>query len=96
MMITSAVMGVAIVRDFDHNMEALLFSTPMKKLHYLLGRFGGSFLVLILIYSGIWLGLMTGFAIGKYMPWEVDWKTKEILAFNAWHYVQPGKSLLTF
>ncbi len=89
MMITSAVMGVAIVRDFDHNMEALLFSTPMKKLHYLLGRFGGSFLVLILIYSGIWLGLMTGFAIGKYMPWEVDWKTKEILAFNAWHYLQP-------
>lgn len=89
MMITSAIMGVAIVRDFDHNTEAILFSTPMKKIHYLLGRFGGSFIVLILVYSGIWLGLMTGFAIGKFMPWEVDWKTKEILPFNAWTYFQP-------
>ena len=88
-MIVSAIMGVAVVRDFDHNMEALLFSTPMKKMHYLMGRFGGSFLVLILIFSGIVLGLMTGFAIGKYMPWEVDWKEKEILAFNAWSYIQP-------
>jgi ABC-2 type transport system permease protein len=89
MMIASAIMGVAIVRDFDHNTEAILFSTPMKKIHYLLGRFGGSFIVLILVYSGIWLGLMTGFAVGKYMPWDVDWKTKEILEFNAWHYFQP-------
>ena len=88
-MIVSAIMGVAIVRDFEHNMEALLFSTPMKKIHYLLGRFGGSFLVLVLIFSGIWLGLMTGFAVGKYMPWEVEWKEKEILAFNAWSYLQP-------
>ncbi len=89
MMITSAIMGVAIVRDFDHNMEALLFSTPMKKIHYLLGRFVGSFLVLVLIFSGIWLGMMTGFAVGKYVPWEVAWKTKEILPFNAWSYFQP-------
>ncbi|MFM9838947.1 MAG: ABC transporter permease/M1 family aminopeptidase [Cyclobacteriaceae bacterium] len=88
-MIASAIMGVAIVRDFDHNMEALLFSTPMKKIHYLLGRFGGSFLVLLLIFSGVWVGLMTGFAVGKYVPWEVDWKEKEILPFNAWSYVQP-------
>lgn len=89
MMITSAIMGVAIVRDFEHNTEAILFSTPMKKLHYLLGRFGGSFIVLILVYSGIWLGFMLGFSIGKFMPWEIDWKEKEILAFNAWHYFQP-------
>ena len=61
MMIASAIMGVAIVRDFDHNTEAILFSTPMKKIDYLLGRFGGSFIVLILIFSGIWMGLMTGY-----------------------------------
>ena len=30
-MITSAVMGVSIVRDFDHNTESILFSTPIKK-----------------------------------------------------------------
>lgn len=88
-MITSAIMGVAVLRDFDHNTEALLFSTPMKKWDYLMGRFTGSFIVLILIYCGIWLGIMAGFAVGKYVPWTVDWKEKEILAFNAWHYFQP-------
>jgi ABC-2 type transport system permease protein len=88
-MITSAIMGVAVLRDFDHNTEAILFSTPLKKMDYLLGRFGGSFIVLILIYCGIWMGFMLGFTVGKFVPWEVDWKEKEILAFNAWHYFQP-------
>lgn len=88
-MITSAIMGVSIVRDFDHNTEAILFSTPLKKLDYLLGRFGGSFIVLIFVFSGIWLGFMFGFSIGKVLPWEVPWKEKEILPFDAWHYFQP-------
>ena len=89
MMIASAIMGVAIVRDFDHNTEAILFSTPMKKIDYLLGRFGGSFIVLILIFSGIWMGLMTGYSLGKVVPWETDWKEKEMLPFHAWHFFQP-------
>ena len=88
-MITSAIMGVAVVRDFEHNTEALMFSTPMKKWQYLMGRFGGSFLVLLLIFSGIWIGFMLGFGIGKFVPWEVSWKDKEILPYNAWHYFQP-------
>ena len=88
-MITSAIMGVAILRDFDHNTEAILFSTPMKKFDYLMGRFAGSFFVLVLIYCGIWMGFMFGFSIGKILPWEVAWKEKEILPFNAWHYFQP-------
>lgn len=88
-MITSAIMGVAVLRDFDHNTEAILFSTPMKKMDYLFGRFAGSFIVLILVYSSIWIGFMIGFGIGKFLPWEVSWKDKEILAFNAWHYFQP-------
>jgi ABC-type transport system involved in multi-copper enzyme maturation permease subunit len=88
-MITSAVMGVAVLRDFEHNTEAILFSTPIKKFDYLMGRFIGSFFVTILIYCGIWLGFMIGFAVGTFMPWEVAWREKGILAFNAWHYFQP-------
>ncbi len=87
--ITSAVMGVAIIRDFDHNTEAILFSTPMKKMDYLLGRFGGSFLVLLLISCSIWMGAMLGFSIGKFVPWETNWKEKEMLPFNAWSYLHP-------
>ncbi|HTF18538.1 MAG TPA: hypothetical protein VK658_10720, partial [Chryseolinea sp.] len=88
-MITSAVMGVAIVRDFDYNMESILFSNQLRKVDYLMGRFWGSFVVLIFINSGIVLGLMCGFALGNIMPWDVSWKGRELLAFNAWHYLQP-------
>lgn len=88
-MITSGVMGVAIVRDFDYNTEALLFSNAIRKRDYLLGRFCGSFVVLVLINCGIWLGVMAGFAIGKIVPWDVGWRTSELLSFQPWHYLQP-------
>ena len=88
-MINSAIMGVAIVRDFDHNTEALLFTTPIKKMEYLMGRFAGSFVILILINCAIWIGLMSGLALGNVVPWPVSWKGQELLAFQAWHYFQP-------
>lgn len=88
-LITSAVMGVAIVRDFEQNTEAILFSTPMKKFDYLMGRFAGSFLVLTLINTAVILGFMSGFAVGKFVPWEVAWKAREILPFSWWNYLQP-------
>ena len=34
-LISSAVMGVAILRDFDHQTESLMFTTPIKKRDYL-------------------------------------------------------------
>jgi ABC-2 type transport system permease protein len=64
--IVSAVMGVAILRDFDHNMEVFYFTTNIKKFDYLFGRFAGSFLVLCVILLGIPLGLM----LGQAMPWQ--------------------------
>ncbi|MEJ0057726.1 MAG: hypothetical protein WDN75_20015 [Bacteroidota bacterium] len=70
-MITSAVMGVAIVRDFDFNMEAILYTTSINKKQYLGGRFLGAFLILVLINCAIWLGLMSGFLVGKFLPWAV-------------------------
>jgi ABC-2 type transport system permease protein len=87
--ITSSVMGVAIVRDFDYNTEAILFSTPITKAQYLFGRFAGSMVVLILIQLALVLGLMTGFAIGRSLPWDPAWHNKELLAFTPWHYIQP-------
>jgi ABC-2 type transport system permease protein len=87
--ITSSVMGVAIVRDFDNNTEAIMFSTPIRKAHYLFGRFAGSMVVLILIHLGLVLGLMAGFAIGNSLPWDTAWHNKELLAFTPWHFIQP-------
>lgn len=87
--ICSAVMGVAVLRDFEHKTESLMFSTTISKFDYLFGRFLGSFLVMVLIYSGIWIGFMVGFSIGEYLPWEPSWKGKQMLPFNAWSYWQP-------
>jgi ABC-type transport system involved in multi-copper enzyme maturation permease subunit len=87
--ITSAIMGVAIVRDFDHNMEGILFSAPIRKRDYLLGRFLGSFVTLLLINIAIPLGFISGFLVGKFVPWEVAWKNQELFLFHLWNYLHP-------
>ncbi len=87
--IASAIMGVAVLRDFEHKTESLMFSTTMSKLDYLLGRFLGSFIVMVLIYCSIWLAFMVGFSIGKSLPWDPSWAAKEMLPFDAWSYWQP-------
>lgn len=81
-LIASAVMGVAVLRDFEHNTEAIMFSTPIKKFHYLMGRFWGSFIVLLFIGSGIW----TAFILGDFMPWR---EKDNLLPFNFWNHFQP-------
>ncbi len=81
-LIASAVMGVAVLRDFEHNTEAIMFSTPMNKFSYLFGRFCGSFVVLVFIASGIWMG----FVLGEFMPGR---DPDRMLPFNFWYHLQP-------
>lgn len=87
--ITSAIMGVTIVRDFDHSIDGILFSMPLTKWSYLMGRFCGAFVTLILINLALPLGFIAGFMIGQYVPWEVAWKSETILPFNLWNYFHP-------
>lgn len=87
--IASAIMGVAVLRDFEHKTESLMFSTTMSKFDYLFGRFFGSFFIMILIYCAIWIAFMAGYSFGKFLPWDPSWKEKEMLVFNAWSYLQP-------
>lgn len=81
-MVTSMIMGVAALRDFDHQMESLMFINPIKKRDYLMGRFLGSFTVLIFIFSALLFGMM----LGNYLPW-VESSTR--LPFNFWHFLHP-------
>ena len=53
MMITSGIMGVPILRDFEHHTKSMMFTTPISKFDYLVGRFLGSFVVTILVFSGV-------------------------------------------
>ncbi|WP_166437045.1 ABC transporter permease/M1 family aminopeptidase [Niastella caeni] len=82
LMIPSMIMGVAVLRDFDHQMESLQFVNPIKKSDYLLGRFLGSFVILVFIFTAIPFGMM----VGDRMPWH---DPDKLIPFDFWHYLQP-------
>ncbi len=81
-LISSAIMGVAVLRDFEHNTEAILFSTPIQKISYLMGRYWGSFVVLLLVAASMPIAFMIG---------DI-WPTREadrLMPFNIITYWQP-------
>ena len=61
--IISAVMGVPVLRDFEHNTYSMIFSTPVSKFKYLSGKYIGSLIITILIMSGLLWGAMLGQAL---------------------------------
>ncbi len=81
MILASMIMGVSVLRDFEYQIESLVFSTPIHKKDYLLGRFLGSFVVVLYAFSGILFGMM----LGEFMPWN---SPDEFLVFNAFLYLK--------
>jgi ABC-2 type transport system permease protein len=82
MIITSLIMGVPILRDFEHNIESLMYVNPIKKADYLLGRFLGSFVVVLFAFSG----MLLGFIIGEFTPLK---SPEQLMPFRLLSYVQP-------
>ncbi|HEY0978559.1 MAG TPA: M1 family aminopeptidase [Flavobacteriales bacterium] len=64
LMVTAFVNGTAI-RDFANNTAQIVFSTPVSKAGYLIGKFLGSTFVASLPLVGVTLGIWIGCA----MPW---------------------------
>ncbi|MFY0526246.1 M1 family aminopeptidase [Archangium gephyra] len=58
--VTGGVMGQAVYQDFAHGTHALFFTAPISRARYLLGRFLGAFLTLVVIFSSIGLGARLG------------------------------------
>ena len=81
MILASMIMGVSVLRDFEYNIESLLFSAPINKKDYLLGRFLGSFAVLLFAFTGILFGMM----LSEFMPWH---NPEDLLGFNAFVYIK--------
>ena len=59
-LLISAMFGPAVMRDFDTRMHPLLYTTPISRVGYLGGRFAGTFVITMLVLSGIGLGLFIG------------------------------------
>lgn len=67
--ITTAIAGTAVLRDFQVKSHELFFTTPLTKISYLGARFVGAVVVMIAAYSGLLFGTL----LGTWMPWlEAD------------------------
>lgn len=65
MLLAVIFIGGAALRDFDNRSAELFFATPMKKRDYLLGRFGGGFVIALIIMLAVAAGILAG----GFMPW---------------------------
>ena len=81
-LITAAIMGKPVLRDFEYRMHCLYYSTPISKKGYLFGRFFGSFVVTCLVFTGMFFGAV----LATYMPWMDPAK---VGAFELMGYLQP-------
>lgn len=63
-MLASAIMGVPVYRDIEHGTKDYFFSYPITEKSYLLGRFLGSFVTLLFVFTGIYAGGTLGTLLG--------------------------------
>ena len=65
LLMVTAFLNVAAARDFSFNTHQIIFSTPLKKVQFLLGRFFGAAFIAIIPFLGVSIGSITG----AMMPW---------------------------
>ncbi|MEO8028935.1 MAG: hypothetical protein ABI823_20815, partial [Bryobacteraceae bacterium] len=65
LLMTTAFVNSAASRDFTYNTHQMLFTTPLRKADYLLGRFLGSTIIAVVPMLGITLAAL----VLRYMPW---------------------------
>lgn len=63
-MIASAILGVPVYRDIEHDTKNYFFTYPISEKDYLLGRYSGSFIILALVGLMIPVGAAVGSALG--------------------------------
>jgi hypothetical protein len=83
--IISAVMGVPVLRDYEHKTDSMIFTTPTSKFSYLMGKYLGSLIVTLLIMSGILLGT----AAGQALPWPWHDFTDKLNPYDFMVYLNP-------
>ena len=66
--VAGGVMGQSVYQDFAHGTHALFFTAPISRAQYLLGRFLGACLTLLLIFTSIGLGARFGSVLPAMNP----------------------------
>ncbi len=65
LLMTTAFVNSSASRDFAFNTQQIIFSLPIRKLDYLLGRFAGATLISMVPVLGVSVGIL----VARYMPW---------------------------
>jgi ABC-type transport system involved in multi-copper enzyme maturation permease subunit len=86
LLMTTAFVNAAAARDFAYNTWQMVFSTPLKRSDFILGRFLGATIVSVIPVLGVSFGIM----LARYMPWA-DAERFGPIIWSA-HF----KSILTF
>jgi ABC-type transport system involved in multi-copper enzyme maturation permease subunit len=85
--VIAAIFGTSILRDFQRDTYQILFTKPVSKFAYLGGRWTGSFLTSVFVFSGMMLGTF----LGTLAPWADHMR---IGPNYLWGYLQPFFSVV--
>ena len=61
--VTASFMGQALVKDFEHTVHPLLFTTPLSKGAYLGGRYAGALVAALYVMAAVLPGLALAYAL---------------------------------
>ncbi len=64
LLISTAFFNNAALRDFKHNFNEILFTSPINKFGYYFGRFTGALVLSTIPVTGVYLGFLVGAEIG--------------------------------
>jgi ABC-2 type transport system permease protein len=65
LLMSTAFVNSAALRDFSNNTYQIIFTTPLRKFDFLLGRFVGATLISVIPMLGVSVAIL----LAKYMPW---------------------------
>ncbi|MGI4828142.1 MAG: ABC transporter permease/M1 family aminopeptidase [Janthinobacterium lividum] len=85
-LVLAGIFGPAVLRDFQRDTYQLIFTKPITKVAYLGGRWLGSFLTCVFVFSGMVFGEWAG----TYAPWADHTR---IVHGHLWWYWQPFLSI---
>jgi ABC-2 type transport system permease protein len=84
--LVSGIAGTAVIRDIEFKAHELFFSTGMTKFSYIVGRFIGSVITMLLIMLGTPIGVWFGTVLGPLAGWVT---ADKIAPFSLMGYVAP-------
>jgi ABC-2 type transport system permease protein len=81
--VMAAIFGTSILRDFQRDTYQMIFTKPIRKFDYLGGRWAGSLLTTLFIFTGIPIGEI----LGSLSPWVDRTRVAPIsLGMLGYHY----------